>query len=130
MQARRVGGIVSQLQCYSSQLLCDYYVSMQAGIVGGIVSQLQCYSSQLLCDYYVSMQAGIVGGMIVLDLKTRHSVFFIFLIDLYFIHYFLSGVWWRAGAARFGAALATFFRSLINFFNFLEASGTSSSLPS
>ena len=77
--------------------------------MGGIVSQLQCYSSQLLCGYYVSMQAGIVGGMIVLDLKTRHSVFF---TDLYFVHvftYFLSGVWWWAGAARFGVALATFF---------------------
>ena len=50
----------------------------------------------------------------VLDLKARHSVFFIFLSDLYFVHVFtfcfllLIWVWWGAGAARFGAALATF----------------------
>ena len=50
----------------------------------------------------------------VLDLKARHSVFFIFLSDLYFVHVFtfcfllLIWVWWGAGAARFEAALATF----------------------
>ena len=50
----------------------------------------------------------------VLDLKARHSVFFIFLSDLYFVHVFtfcfllLIWVWWGAGAARFEATLATF----------------------